>query len=723
MVLWSMLFVIFLALGDVRLVQGQTSNPDVMTREARTQAAQAALAEGDYATVIEQANELLERWPRDENALILKAAALLFGPSVDAAEAGRLLRKLPRDRRKDADVEALDLWKDYRYGSSFMPTVRERLQLGRAKELLEADPSDPIANLVVGMLRLEDQRALDNAVRLTLGVGMGDISEMLFYEATAVLDRSTGQIAFRSDRGADDIMVLRNDDPMHEVSENAIRALIRASARGPLRSVAVRYMTEATIRGGRVRDGEFLLKEYVSMYPESSRGHLLLGLLNYMLINDQQAEEAFEQALNLMDEEDRHPWLNPQSVVSTEVASGYREVTDAEMNDFWIRQDREWSRPGNERRTEHMGRMAYADVIWGRPELDMRGWETEPGQVLIRYGFPEARLQFQTGSEINQQGGDRFHILHYGNRYWIFQDLAKAGKPIFYSPPADHYQGGRAIVASDWALQAKEQFRDNPLESDLETLGKLTLEVLPSVFEDEEGRTVIAPICIKGAAFSRGDSLQTFDRLVGAPVPPASGTSPILNASGCPSALAVMNTDGRARQFSLEIRDGDFWSVGRFDIAEAEQDARSMRASDILFADLIVEHDATEPIPEGMLVRNDLLIRPVAEPRTNRGMAINLYAEVYGLDHREGGELAIEAILAEGGSASVGSSFLGRLFRSRDDAAVSVAFVDEIHSNSHGRPLILETEDLEPGLYTIAIRFTERASGRQIVARREIRID
>jgi len=703
---------------------GERVGETVMSRDARTEQAQRALAEGDYALAIAQADALLERWPRDEDGLILKAAALLFGPEVDANEASRLLRRLPRSRRKEADVEALDLWKDYRHGFNFMPTVREKLQMGRARDLLEQDAMDPIANLVAGMLRVEDQRALDNAARLGVGTGAGDIISLISYDAEAIIDSETGRIRFVNRRtAAPDVQITWNDEPMRQASEEAVRFLIRATASGPMNAVAARYLVEAAIRGGRVRDAELLMNEYVSRHPDTMRGHLYLGLVQYMLQKDSLSEASFEQALALMPEDRQRPWLHPESVVSTNDRDDYRMVDGSGMRDFWARQDREWGTSGNERKLEHMGRMAYADIIWGREENDFRGWETEPGQLIVRYGFPLARVQFQ--NEFS-----RFHILHYGDRYWFFDDMAKTGEPIFYSPPADTYQGGRAVMVNDWALMAKEQFRDNPLKSDLDETGKMDMVLAPSVFEafDPDGghpgsaRTVITPICIRGAAFPAGTDVRVFDRAVGAPIPPPADSVQVLRNGTCPSALAIHDTDGRARQVSIEVRRLGFWSVGRFDVPLAAA-ATELRTSDILLADLIVEHDPADTVPPDMLVRNDLLIHPVAEPRYDRGSPIFVYAEAYGLDEREGDMLTIQAILAEGSNEDMAPSLLGRLFGGRDEAAVSVSFEDEIRFKSHGRYLILETEDLDQGSYTLALRFTERATGRQAVVRREIRID
>jgi tetratricopeptide (TPR) repeat protein len=712
--------VLLFLLGTVRTPVSHAQDVEVtgqvMTRLERTAQAEDALARGDYPLALAQADALLERWPRDENGLIIRAAVLLFGPQLDVAEAGRMLRRLPRERRQRADVEALDLWKDYRHGFDFMPTVRQRLQMDRARELLAQDPMDPIANLVAGMMRVDDQRFLDRSARLNREGDTASLLRSLAYEAEAVIDDASGRIRFENRRTADpDILVTWNDAAMQEASEEAVRFLIRASASGPLQPTAVRYLTEAAIRGGRVRDAELLLAEHVGRNPESVRGHRYLGLIRYMLRKDDAAEVSFEKALSLMKPEEAVPWLDPRSVVSTREEENYRSVTRADADDFWIRQDREWSRPGNDRRLEHLGRMAYADVIWGREDRDLRGWEVEPAQVLIRYGFPQSEAQFQTETS-------RFHILHYGSRYWLFEDLAKTGSPIFYSPPADAFQGGRAVMANDWALIAREQFRDNPVTSELDDAGRLNMVVLPSVLEDEDGRSVVAPLCIRGAAFPVGSWVRIFERPVDGVIPAASDSVRISGVNPCAASLAVLRTGAAASQFSIEARQGSFWSVGRFDVPEAGLQ-EGLRMSDLLLASMVEEAELDQEPQSNILSRNGLWIYLVAEARFDHRAPMYVYVESYGLEAREGGVLTVEAILVKGNQSEVDSSFLGRVFGRRTEAAVSVQFEDRISSERMGRYMILETVDLTPGTYTLALRVTERSTGRQAVSRREITID
>ena len=56
---------------------------------------------------------------------------------------------------------------------------------------------------------------------------------------------------------------------------------------------------------------------------------------------------------------------------------------------------------------------------------DRMGWETDPGEVVLRYGVPRAEAQ-------NTTRFDRYFIFHYGDIWFKFMDLAKSEKPTFY---------------------------------------------------------------------------------------------------------------------------------------------------------------------------------------------------------------------------------------------------------------------------------------------------
>ena len=690
-----------------------------LTRDDRVRQAEMALSAGNYQLVRAQAMQILNRWPRDEDGLILLASAMLFGPNPEPSAANSALRKLPRSTRKRPDIEALDLWRDYRYGISFLPTYRDAMQMKRAKELLEEDPTDAIANLVAGRLRLDQQRTLDGAVRFGIDASSDGGLEFLAMYASSEIDPRTGKPKFEARlSGSPEIQVIWSDDAFNEISTETVRYFIRASVSGHLRAEAIRNLSESTLRAGRLQDGLMVVAEYVGRFPNASEGHRLLGMFQYELGNKDRASIEFEKAIALMTEEEALIWQNPSRVVSRVVESDYKRIGASQLADFWSRQDPRWTTPDNERLTEHMSRMTKVDLLWGRPEEGYRGWETEPGQVIVRYGSPKSYIQFQ-------DEGSRYHVLHYGDRYWYFHDIAKTGKPIFYSPPADQLNGPRPPIGfNDFVLQAREVFRDDPLRTEVDMSNRLPLQVLSSVLRNGDSRVVIAPVCFLRGGFTSQDRILIFDREEGASVPPPAFSTPVKVSDECPNTIITHETDFREREISLEVTNEVFWAAARIDLPHFADEGQLLVSDIVLASDILDANPASKAVPQGAFRRNDLYIFPKVWSSYAQGEHLHLYVEAYGLqDVMTGESLAVQAVVAEGGLNEVGTSLLGRLFGRRENAAVSVQFMDEIVSDSQGRSLILETQDLAPGTYTLAIRMTESSTGRQAVSRREIVIE
>src|SRR5690606_17930201 len=65
---------------------------------------------------------------------------------------------------------------------------------------------------------------------------------------------------------------------------------------------------------------------------------------------------------------------------------------------LWTRKDPRYLTPYNERKPEHYARLVYADLLYGSEDLDLRGWETQRGQILVRYGVPEKDVVLSPGS-------------------------------------------------------------------------------------------------------------------------------------------------------------------------------------------------------------------------------------------------------------------------------------------------------------------------------------
>ena len=80
-----------------------------------------------------------------------------------------------------------------------------------------------------------------------------------------------------------------------------------------------------------------------------------------------------------------------QSFIRRAVLAG--ENADGQKVDgFWTERDPLFLSPLNERLMEHCGRVAYAKLRYAAPHQDLKGWETDRGELYIRYGPPKRRM-------------------------------------------------------------------------------------------------------------------------------------------------------------------------------------------------------------------------------------------------------------------------------------------------------------------------------------------
>ena len=699
-----------------------------MTRTERLELAQSAFENGNWTVVAEQIDEILDRWPKDEDALLLQAKLYIFGDEVDADKAEQLIGRLPRSVRNQTEIRALSLWIDYFYGKSFMPSVKLVLQEKRAKKILQEDELNPLANLVAGSIKLEDYRDQYKAVRFGIGTNLDQL--------IAVLGQAGGaEKPYVTAEGVNSIEIpmVRNESVEQKTGEAAQAFLLRASENGPLREIAFRELAETTVRQ---KDFDVLRassRQFVRDFPENAAGYLVLGVAQFMQGYAAEASIQFEKGIQFLDERDRWAMDNPAQIASSRVADQFSSGDDSVSTEYWARMDHLWSSPINERLVEHRARLIYADLMWGRPDQGVRGWETEPGGVIVRYGWPSIELQFQDGD-------GRYYYMDYGYRYWVFLDAFKSDRYTLWSPPGGSPVASRLCNRGrggvDMERCSEEWFRDDPERTQRNENRRVLMAALPSVFENGESRTIILPFCFPETDQLPGSFVTVFDRKAGSSIPKYGRSirfeSRERHWSEMPcdrAQVLAQQVDMSARQLSVEAEGLQNYSTFRLDVPEANV-ANQLRLSDLLLARLIEESDEADTT--SVSAKSDMtgqsfsrfgrIIYPVAQPEFKSGNPIYLYLESYGLTPDAESELAFQAALVSGALTQDTSPRLSQIFGKQEKPVVSVEFSQTVTSALDARYFILETADVEPGMYVLAVRVVEKRTGFQKIISREIRI-
>ena len=216
---------------------------------------------------------------------------------------------------------------------------------------------------------------------------------------------------------------------------------------------------------------------------------LARGLADHRMRNESAATIAFDSALVLLSEEDRERYTRLSRILrgrattkgdSADLADSarYAAVTPgarAELDrQYWMLSDPLALTPDNEHRLEFLSRVAYAEIVWTSDDLDLRGADTDRGDIHIRYGPPRiiASLAPQIGMNT---------II-----WWYDDDLSFA----FTSPPAF----GSAQLADDFQERARN-----------------LRAAMPVLWTNVDRRLLVDSVRVQAVRFrGRGDSTDLF---------------------------------------------------------------------------------------------------------------------------------------------------------------------------------------------------------------------
>ncbi len=174
-------------------------------------------------------------------------------------------------------------------------------------------------------------------------------------------------------------------------------------------------------------------------FPLDYQAQLALGLAYHRLANEKGATSAFDSAFVLMDETEANRLKNlvrimrPRARKSAEgqigdsaswskLPSSQRDGLEAM---FWMMSDPLALTQENEFRLEFLARVVFADFRWTIDEMDLRGADTDRGDVYVRYGPPDFEMTLPgstTDSRTRLDGGVTL-VWDYNIKLTFFFDL------------------------------------------------------------------------------------------------------------------------------------------------------------------------------------------------------------------------------------------------------------------------------------------------------------
>lgn len=118
----------------------------------------------------------------------------------------------------------------------------------------------------------------------------------------------------------------------------------------------------------------------------------------------EEAAPLFNEGVDGLPAVDREIFTNLRPLLGDEAGLAWDTLAPAEREAYrgvyWKKSDPLYLTAGNEREMEHYARVALAEVLFGEPRAGRRGWETDRGDILVRYGLPETRWQIRREDRI-----------------------------------------------------------------------------------------------------------------------------------------------------------------------------------------------------------------------------------------------------------------------------------------------------------------------------------
>ncbi len=163
-----------------------------------------------------------------------------------------------------------------------------------------------------------------------------------------------------------------------------------------------------------------VMRRMMRRFPDDINAQLFFAYSHQLQGNLLEANKLYEKAIAEMGPEQRKMMESVDLIASKEdsarISKAMQVGDDGEWKDsaalthFWNKNDPLFLTNHNERRMEHYGRVAYANLRFSVPARNIEGWKTIRGQTYIKYGKYQQRTTgvYPMFKETWYYGGYRF---------------------------------------------------------------------------------------------------------------------------------------------------------------------------------------------------------------------------------------------------------------------------------------------------------------------------
>ncbi len=556
----------------VLLVFGLAAGAQAQQQDA-LEAGKQAFREERYGDAVQLFERVTEQQPDNAEAFYLLSRIYFETPLRDLKKAGAALDEALTLEPENVRflVGRLQQLRTESW-NFFAEKIKEVKRLEIAKKILKLDAQNAFAHEELGTSYIRDFWRYRNAVmiptllqrrganNLVNAFNNGDenrnnigVNDGTLASSSSSLDFGTafdpGRV-FLADK-FDIARLKQNGVPVQDLSARAQRAyqkaiehLTQALAVDPRRRSVYDEMMQIYALKGEYEEALKMLAQMYRFFPEDPQLWVYLGLAHYETGNMEAADRSFETAFRYMDPNEQLGYRDLTYLLPQDEVKPYEQDPVLYASRYWTSKDPRYLTIYNERRLEHYARLTYADLLYGAPDVDLRGWNTERGRILVRYGLPQADVvimprtttesfaaqnillqTFYPTDDVNSapptpedptspafatldtdqpalpsapQKADLFeelntyNIWEYGAFRFVFEDPFRNNEYRLYSPPATDIAAGADGWANDYVIRAKETFRTIPERYEYAAPGRqIDLPYLTTAFKGQDQKTDI----------------------------------------------------------------------------------------------------------------------------------------------------------------------------------------------------------------------------------------
>lgn len=382
------------------------------------------------------------------------------------------------------------------------------------------------------------------------------------------------------------------------------------------------------------------IDEFIASNPSDPRGQLLRGTVEFESFHYDECAELFDRGVSLLPESESKLLESIALLLDEDGAEEYDSASPerrAEMERaFWIPLDPDPTTPLNQRHLEHLYRMFLSDQYFRHHLPPLRGWETERGRALVKFGWPQVvgttlEGDFTSGRmEVWQYASPRnFFTLYFrdeflNGNYMVPMDyrFSYAAQTLYLEEPTTEYVSPYANIPGLVDLTA---FRNSSVGTDVYMAVTIDADSMGAFFSRELPSHLYARSAVFDGDWSpldyNADTLKTAGMWRGAP----GTTEPYeivrrFHLGFGQHRMAICVEDDLARTQT---------------IVQDETNTMRFLSDSLTTSDILLHRGSAPDTSTPAIVRGPHVLLPNPGHIYGLGEKLNIYFEVYNLQVRE----------------------------------------------------------------------------------------